>query len=314
MAMTDEPAAPVEAARADAPPAEQGNGLVQGIAAYIIWGFMPLFFKQLGGVPAVEVVAHRVIWSVPLLIAILAFRKQLAVFWGVLKTPKTRWLMLLSSTLIATNWLIYVFAVFADHILAASLGYYLTPLLNVLLGYFFLKEGMTRATLVSVVLAAIGVAILAAGALETLWVSLALAFSFGMYGLVRKLAPVGSMPGLAAETVMLSPVALGAVAWFAIYGGSGGFGSSLRVDLLLIASGAVTAIPLLLFAGAARRMRLTTLGFISYIGPTIQFALGVFLYDEPLTAPRLACFALIWAALLIFSVDSLRRSRRGQAI
>ena len=310
----DPPAAPVEAARADVPPTEQGNGLIQGLGAYVIWGFMPVFFKQLTTVPAVEVVAHRVIWSVPLLLAILAFRKQLAVFWGVLKTPKTRWLMLLSSSLIAANWLIYVFAVFSDHILAASLGYYLTPLLNVLLGYFFLKEGMTKATAVSVVLAFIGVAILAAGALETLWVSLALAVSFGSYGLVRKLAPVGSMPGLAAETVILSPVALGAVIWFWLYGGAGGFGSSLRTDLFLIAGGAVTAFPLLLFAGAARRMRLTTLGFISYIGPTIQFALGVFLYDEPLTTPRLACFALIWAALVIFSVDSFRRARRGLAI
>ncbi len=312
--MREESAAPVESARADGPQPESGSGLAQGLAAYFIWGFMPLFFKQLTGVPAVEVVAHRVIWSVPLLLLILAFRKQLAVFWDVLRTPKTRWLMLLSSTLIAANWLIYVFAVFADHILAASLGYYLTPLLNVLLGYFFLKEGMTKATFVSVVLAFIGVAILAAGALETLWISLALAFSFGMYGLVRKLAPVGSMPGLAAETVILSPVALGAVGWFLVYGGSAGFGSSLKVDLLLIAGGAVTAVPLLLFAGAARRMRLTALGFVSYIGPTIQFALGVFLYDEPLTTPRLACFALIWAALVIFSVDSVRRSRRGLAI
>ncbi len=301
-------------AAADAPPPEKGSGLAQGFGAYLLWGFMPLFFKQLTSVPAVEVVAHRVIWSVPLLLAILAFRKQLPVLWGVLKTPKTRWLMLLSSTLIAANWLIYVFAVFADHILAASLGYYLTPLLNVLLGYFFLKEGMSRATLAALVLAGIGVAILAAGALDTLWISLALAFSFGMYGLVRKLAPVGSMPGLAAETVLLSPAALGAAAWFAMYGGSGGFGSSLRVDLLLIAGGAVTAIPLLLFAGAARRMRLTALGFISYIGPTIQFMLGVLLYNEPLTTPRLACFALIWFALVIFSVDSVRRSRRGEAL
>ncbi|WP_420606928.1 EamA family transporter RarD [Novosphingopyxis sp.] len=312
--MRDEPATPIEAARADAPPTEPGSGLAQGLGAYFIWGFMPLFFKQLTGVPPVEVVAHRVIWSVPLLLVILAFRKQLPAFWGVLKTPKTRLLMLLSSTLIAANWLIYVFAVLADHILAASLGYYLTPLLNVLLGYFFLKEGMTRATFVSVVLAFIGVAILAAGALDTLWISLALAFSFGLYGLVRKLAPVGSMPGLAAETVMLSPVALGAVGWFLLYGGSAGFGSSLKIDLLLIAGGAVTAIPLLLFAGAARRMRLTALGFVSYIGPTMQFALGVFLYDEPLTTPRLACFALIWTALVVFSVDGVRRSRRGEAI
>ncbi|WP_022673133.1 EamA family transporter RarD [Novosphingopyxis baekryungensis] len=301
-------------AAAAAPPPEKGSGLAQGIGAYLAWGFMPLFFKQLTSVPAVEVVAHRVIWSVPLLLLILAIRRQLPSFWAVLRTPQTRWLMLLSSTLIAANWLIYVYAVFADHILAASLGYYLTPLLNVLLGYFFLKEGMTRATFVALLLAMIGVAILAAGALDTLWISLALAFSFGMYGLVRKLAPVGSMPGLTAETVILSPVALGAVAWFWMYGGSGGFGSSLKIDLLLIAGGAVTAFPLLMFAGAARRMRLTALGFISYIGPTIQFLLGVLLYDEPLTTPRLACFALIWFALVIFSVDSVRRSRRGEAL
>jgi chloramphenicol-sensitive protein RarD len=285
------------------------GALLAAIAAYSIWGFMPLFFKQLAGVPAIEIIAHRVLWAVPFLLIIMAFRKQLNEFWDAITSLATlRW-MALSAILVSVNWLVYVWAVNNDYILAASLGYYFNPLLNVLIGTVFLKETLTRLQWIAVAIAVVAVAVLAAGALDTLWISLSLAVSFAIYGVVKKLAPVGAIPGLTIETTLLFPVAFAAAMYFGTSNAPRGWNSDMPTTVLLIAGGAITAIPLLLFATAARRMSYSVIGLIQYIGPTIQFLLGVFLYDEALSGPRLLSFLLIWVALAVFSWDGIRRMR-----
>jgi chloramphenicol-sensitive protein RarD len=290
------------------------NGLLAAVGAYTAWGFMPVFFKQMAAVPAIEIIAHRIIWAVPLLIAIMAFRRQLREYFGVLTSWKLlRW-MLASGALISVNWLVYVWAVNNGHILAASFGYYLNPLLNILAGTLVLGEQLSRTQKVAVAVAAAGVAVMGgSGAVDTLWIGLSLATSFCAYGLVRKMAPVGAVPGLAIETTLLLPVAMAAAFWF-VWGAAGtgphpGWGSDARTTWLLVAGGAVTAIPLLLFATAARRMSYSALGFIQYLAPTLQFLCGVLLYHEALSTARLISFALIWLALGIFSWDAIRRMR-----
>jgi chloramphenicol-sensitive protein RarD len=288
-------------------------GLLCAIGAYLCWGFLPLFFKQLTGVSPLEIIAHRVIWAVPLLLVIVAMRHQLRETWGAISAwTSVRW-MLVSAILISANWLIYVFAVNSGHILAASLGYYFNPLLNIVMGTLFLGERLNRIQWVAVGIAGIAATVLAFGALDTMGISLSLAASFCLYGFVRKLAPVGAVPGLTIETILLWPIAMGVAYYFgqhpADIAGHRGWGSDTRITLLLITGGVVTAIPLLLFATAARRMAYSTLGFIQYIGPTIQFLLGVFLYREPLSRARILAFILIWSALALFSYDAIRRMR-----
>jgi chloramphenicol-sensitive protein RarD len=279
------------------------------IGAYSIWGFMPLFFKQLASVPAVEIISHRVIWAVPLLLAIMAVRGQLAEYKAALTTWATlRW-MVLSAVLMSSNWLIYVWAVNSGQILSASLGYYFNPLLNILVGTLFLGERLNRTQWVAVGIAALAAAVLATGALDTLWISFSLAISFCIYGLVRKMAPIGSVPGLAVETSLLLPMAIGAAYYFTQDTNPAGWGGDVNIMLLLAAGGIITATPLLLFATAARRMDYSMMGFFQYIGPTIQFLLGVFLYQEHLSTPRIIAFILIWSALALFSWDALRRMR-----
>jgi chloramphenicol-sensitive protein RarD len=287
-------------------------GLAAALGAYFIWGFLPVFFKQVQAVPALEIIAHRIAWAVPFLLVIMALRRQLGEYWTALSHWATlRW-MLVSSALISVNWLVYVWAVNSGHILAASLGYFLNPLLNIVLGTLFLKEKLNRTQWTAVGIAGIGVAILAAAAYDSLWISVSLAASFGFYGLVRKLAPTGSVPGLGVETTLLLPLALIGIWWFSS-DSAPGWGSDGYTDFILIAGGAVTAIPLLLFATAARKMPYSVLGFIQYIGPTIQFLLGYFVYDETLSTTRAVCFALIWLALAVFSWDALRRMRSATA-
>lgn len=284
------------------------SGLPHALSAYFIWGFVPVYFKLLSHVPPVEIVAQRILWSIPLLLVIMFFRKQLGDFAAIFRHKAHLRNLFASATLIAINWLIYIWAILNDHVLAASLGYYLNPLVNVLLGRMFLGERLRRLQLVAVAVAALGVAILIGGALDTLWVSVTLASSFGVYGLIRKITPVGSVPGLAVETTLLAPLSLAAVLWFASEG-TGGFGRDLNTSGLLVLSGAVTAIPLLLFATAARRMSYASLGFVQYMAPSIAFLLGVFVYNEPLSTTKLACFILIWASIAIFCVDALRNYR-----
>lgn len=285
------------------------GAFIAAIAAYTMWGFMPLFFRQLSGVPALEIIAHRALWAVPLLGIIMAFRRQLPEFWSAISSFTTlRW-MALSALLISGNWILYVWAVNNGHILASSLGYYLNPLLNILVGTLFLGETLNRTQWTAVGIAVMGVLVLAVGEPGTLWISISLASLFCFYGVVRKFAPVGAIPGLAIETTLLMPIALFAAIWFAHDNTIRGWGSDGFTTMLLVAGGAITAIPLLLFATAARRMPYSVIGFIQYIGPTISFLLGVFLYHEPLPGMRLISFILIWTALILFSWDTIKKMR-----
>ncbi|UKK84224.1 EamA family transporter RarD [Sphingopyxis sp. BSN-002] len=297
-----------------APAGSHQGGLPYALAAYGIWGFVPLFFKLLTSVPPAEVLAQRIVWSLPLCFVIMAFRRQIGDYLIALKDWKTLRLLLASSVLIAVNWLVYIYAIFSDHVLAASLGYYLNPLVNVMLGMVFLGERLSRLQLVAVVIAGIGVAILLAGALDTLWISLTLALSFGTYGLIRKIVPVGSLPGLAIETTVLLVPALVAAGYYLWIGDGRGFGAETSISLLLMAGGVVTAVPLLLFATAARRMSYAALGFVQYLAPSIAFILSLFVFHEPLKPAQLICFLLIWASIAVFSFDMWRKMRADRMI
>lgn len=301
-------------AQAPAPAGSNQGGLPYALGAYAIWGFVPLFFKLLTTVPPVEVLAQRIVWSLPLCFLIMAFRRQIGEYFAALKDWRALRLLLASSVLIAVNWLVYIFAIFTDHVLAASLGYYLNPLINVLLGMIFLGERLSRLQAVAVAIAGVGVAILLAGALDTLWISLTLAVTFGTYGLIRKVAPVGSLPGLAIETTLLLPLSLAAAGYYIWLGDGRGFGSGTEISWLLAAGGVVTAVPLLLFATAARKMSYAALGFVQYLAPSIAFLLSLFVFDEPLKPAQLACFLLIWTSIAVFSFDMWRKMRADRKI
>ncbi|HEX8535648.1 MAG TPA: EamA family transporter RarD [Allosphingosinicella sp.] len=294
-------------------------GLLFGLGAYMLWGVLPLYFKAIVGVLPSEIVAHRIVWSLVLLGALATLWHR----WGAIRTalaaPKVLATLALTATLIAVNWLVYIWAVLNGHVLAGSLGYYLNPLVNVLLGVFLLKERLTRAQAFAVGLAAAGVAVLALGAAEGLWISLSLAVSFALYGFLRKVAPVDSLEGLSIETAILAPIALGYILWLKQQGASG-FGNSTTTDVLLILGGAVTAIPLLLFTAAAKRLPYSTLGFLQYIAPSLQFLLAVLVFGEAFTTAHAICFGAIWAALVIFAWEGVRtgraaaRSRADEAV
>jgi chloramphenicol-sensitive protein RarD len=283
-------------------------GLLLGLGAYVLWGVLPLYFKAIEGVAAAEIVAHRIVWSLIFLAALAILWRRLASIGAALRAPKLLATLGLTAILIAINWLVYIWAVLNGHVLAGSLGYYLNPLVNVLLGVFLLKERLTRAQALAVGLAAAGVAVLAWGAAEGLWISLTLAASFATYGFLRKVAPVDSLEGLSIETAILSPIALFYVLWLQQQGTSG-FGGAGTTDLLLILGGAVTAIPLLLFTAAAKRLPYSTLGFLQYIAPSLQFLLAVLVFGEAFTTAHAICFGAIWTALFIFAWEGVRTGR-----
>jgi len=266
-------------------------------------------------VPAVEFVGWRILWTVPVCLIVVAFRRQGAEVRAALTSPAILRTMLLSSVLIAINWLTYIYAVLDGKVYGASLGYYLNPLVNVLLGTLVLGERLNARQWTAVALAGGGVATLLFGALDTLWITLTLAFSFALYGLVRKTAPVGALPGLTVESLLLSLPALGVIAWYAATPQGSAFGQSLGLDLAIAFAGIVTGVPLLMFAVAARRMAYSLLGFVQFIAPTMVFVIGLTVFDQPLEPAQLACFCAIWAAIAIFSWDLwLRRPRREKAV
>ncbi|WP_342768301.1 EamA family transporter RarD [Sphingomonas gilva] len=267
---------------------------------------------MLKGVDPVEIVAQRVLWSLALLLPIAALIGRCGALRRALADRRLLAQLGASSALIAANWLVYVWAVFNGHVLAASLGYFLNPLINVALGTIVLKERLTRGQAVAVGLAALGVAVLAVEASDGLWISLALALSFGLYGLVRKMAAVESLEGLTIETALLAPFGLAYLAWLSATGGIA-FGGGVGISLLLVLAGAVTATPLLLFAAAARRIRYSTLGLLQYLAPSIQFVLAITVFGEALEPAQLACFALIWTACVVYALSSLSEHRRVQA-
>ena len=289
---------------------ETQRGLTYGVGAYLLWGLFPIYLKALGDVPAGEVLSHRILWSVLLLgVMIVAFRRG-AAFAQAMRSPRVLLTLFATAVLIAANWLVYIHAVATDRMLAGSLGYYLNPLVSVGLGYLILKERLSRAQFGAIGLALAGVAVLAADAGGSLWISLVLAFSFSAYGLLRKMAPVDPLTGLAIETLMLAPFAAAFLLW---RGEQGSFGASGATDLLLIASGAVTAGPLLLFSAAAKRLRYSTVGILQFIAPSLVFALALFVYGERLTAAHVVCFGAIWTAVAIYVAENMRMARWGRA-
>lgn len=289
-------------------PTAQQNGLPMAFATYLIWGLLPLYLRLVHHVPPVEFVGWRVVFTLPICLLLVAIMGQWQALKAALAWPVLR-LLMLSAVLVGINWMVYILAVQTGHVLATSIGYYMNPLANVLAGTLFLGERLSRRQWLAVGLAALAVSVLAWGALDTLWISLTLAFSF--YGLVRKLAPVESLAGLSVETMVLMPVAAGIVWWFAASPAGSSMGEGITSDLLIAFSGVVTAVPLLLFAYAARRMDYSTLGMMQFIAPTIVFFLGLFLFKEPLNTSQLACFVLIWSAIAVFMWDLwLQRRKR----
>jgi chloramphenicol-sensitive protein RarD len=284
-------------------------GIFAGLAAYLIWGLVPVFFKQLVEVPADEIIAHRVLWAMVLMTAVIGFGRGFADARRIAGIPAQLARVALASALVMINWLTFVWGVNTGHILETSLGYFILPLFNVALGVLVLKERLRRLQWLAVLLAAIGVAIEAVHVGGLPWISLVLAGSFGIYGLLRKQLPLDAASGLFLETVCMTPFALAWLTWLALSGQSH-FGSGPGLfaprDLMLIATGAVTAIPLLLFAISARRLPLTMMGFLQYLAPSITFLLAVFVYGEPLDLSRGLAFAAIWLGLAVYSVDLAR--------
>lgn len=294
------------------PPATRENtrlGVFAGIIAYAVWGLVPVFFKQIAEVPAVEIIAHRVVWAMLLMTALIGFGRGFADAWRVARIPRQLARIAFASFLVISNWLTFVWGVNNGHILETSLGYFILPLFNVALGVLVLKERLRPLQWLAVLLASTGVTIEAVRAGGLPWIALVLAGTFGIYGLLRKQLPLDAASGLFLETVCMTPVALAWLGWLAISGQNhfgGGPGLLTGRDLLLIATGAVTAIPLLLFAVAARRLPLSMMGFLQYIAPSIAFLLAVLVYREPLDLERTAAFAVIWLGLAVYTADLLR--------
>lgn len=287
---------------------ETRTGILFGLAAYGAWGFIAVYFKLVKSVPPLEILAHRIIWSVAILALIITVTRKWTAFSRVVADPRKVLPLVASTILIAANWFIFIWAVTSNHMVEASLGYYINPLVNVLLGFLFLHERLRGLEWVSVALAGAAVTWLAIAAGVFPWVSITLALTFGVYGLVRKKAGVASIDGLTIETAILLPLAVGYLLYLASRGTMSFLSGSTSLDLLLIAAGPVTALPLLWFASAVRRLRLATVGLLQYIAPTIQFTLAVTIYDEPFGRERLIAFALIWTAVAIYSFSNLRRS------
>ncbi|MEE2691490.1 MAG: EamA family transporter RarD [Pseudomonadota bacterium] len=283
-------------------------GLICGVGAYAIWGFLPVYLKQLSFASPWEVVAHRIVWSVPFGALLLTTRKQWPEVRAALAAPRVLALLGLASLFIAANWTLYVWAVANGQVLAASLGYYINPLMFIAAGVVVLREKLNRLQIAAIALAAAGVLTLTIGAGVFPVVSVALAFLFTGYGYVRKTTPVGAMPGLFLETCLLSPFAAFYLFWLWRQGGLAFGAHGAGADALLIFAGPVTVVPLVLFAMAARRLKMTTVGFLQYIAPTGQLLLGLY-YGETFTLYHAVCFGLIWTALLMISIDAVRRNR-----
>jgi chloramphenicol-sensitive protein RarD len=293
------------------------RGVLYALGAYLLWGVFPVYFKAVQTVPATEVLAHRVLWSLVFVALVLAALRN----WRwVLKLREARVLktFVASALLVSINWLIYIWAVQAGRVVDASLGYFINPLVNVLIAALFLDEQLRPAQWLAVLLAALGVAWLTWQAGAPPWIGLALALSFATYGLLRKTAPLGALEGLAVETALLAPLAMAWLLWL------GWTGSSAFVDglggqapfaqpLLLLLAGPITAVPLLLFAAGARRIPFATLGLLQYVGPTLQLLLGVYLYKEPFETAKFAGYAAIWIALALFSLESVWAAWRQRA-
>lgn len=290
------------------------TGVVYAASAFVIWGVIPIYWKEaLGGIDAVEIVMHRIIWTLVFALAALAAWERLPKLYEALTTRRSLTLLTASAILIAINWGLFIWAVTVDRIIETSLGYYINPLVNFVLGAVFLRERLTRIQLIAVALATIGVLnqTISLGYLP--WVSLVLAVSFGVYGLIRKTVAVESLEGLTVESIILSPIALGYIVYLTLAKQGAFMHVNLMTDINLVIAGPITAIPLLLFAAGARLVRLSTIGFLQYLAPSIALLIAVFLYHEPFTTAHAITFAFIWAALILISWEALRRESYSAA-
>jgi chloramphenicol-sensitive protein RarD len=284
------------------------RGFAFGVAAYGLWGVLPIYFKAIAAVAAVDIVAHRILWSLPFLALLLFVSRGWGEVAQAIRRRRTLLLLMLTAVLIAINWLLYVYAVTSGHILAGSLGYYLNPLVNVVLGRVILKERLSWLQWAAVAIAAAGILALIGGALDQLWISLTLAGTFATYGLLRKIAKVEPVAGLAIETALWFPVALAWLAW-RYAAGTPSFGATQGESAMLLLAGVVSTIPLLLFTGAARLLPYSTLGMLQFLAPTLQFLLAVLLYGEAFTRAHAIAFGAIWTALALYMVALIRAPR-----
>ena len=290
--------------------AETRRGFLLGVAAYAIWGLFPLYWPLLEPAGAVEILAHRVFWSLAVVVGLVFAVRRADRLRAVLRSPRIRSILTGAAVVIAINWGTYIWAVNNDHVVEASLGYFINPLVTVLIGVVVLHERLRRAQWAALGLAAVAVLALTIEYGHPPWVALILAFSFGTYGLAKKKANVGAVESLTFETMVLAPVAVAYIAWL-VFAGTSTFGHhGAGHALLLAATGVVTVIPLICFGGAATRVSLTTIGLLQYITPTVQFILGVTVFAEPMPAMRWVGFALIWLALALFTGESLRHRHR----
>ncbi len=290
-------------------PRTPATGSSRGLAAYLIWGVLPVYFKTVGSVDPLEVLAHRVIWAIPFGALILLARRQWPEVWRALTHRAMLGWLMLSAVFIALNWYTYIWAIQDDRIFETSLGYYINPLINMLVGVIFFGERLRRFQQLAVVLAAVGVTVLTVSGGQVPWIALILAVSFTIYAVIRKRVVIGGMPGLFVETLLLLPLAL---VWFAFFKSAGHatFGSGdATMTFWLVMAGPITALPLLCFALAARRLPLTTIGFMQFLSPTLQFGTGIY-YGEPLTSAHIICFSFIWAAVAFFIFDALRGTKK----
>ena len=283
-------------------------GLIYGIGAYTLWGVLPLYLHLLHDVLPLQVLSHRVLWSLLLLFVVIVAMKRLRPLFAAAR-GRVLAMLTASAALIAVNWFVYIWAVANDHLVEASLGYFINPLVNVALGTLLLGERLGRLQAAAIAVAGVGVAILAASGGGAIWISISLALSFGFYGLIRKIAAIDALGGLTIETAILAPLAL-AVLLYAAGNGTGEFGRDGTMDLLLILAGPVTAAPLLMFAAGAKRLRYTTMGLLQFIAPTLQFLEAVLVYHEPIRPAQLATFALIWVGCGLYAWSSIVASRR----
>ncbi|PYI92857.1 MAG: EamA family transporter RarD [Verrucomicrobia bacterium] len=291
---------------------EDRSGLIAGIAAFGTWGLIPIYWKLLSNLPALEILAHRFVWTTVFLTGLLSFQQRWPEVREAIHSRRALLYCFASGLAISVNWLFFIWAVNVGRVIETSLGYFMTPLINVLFGATFLRERLTRWQFVSVLLALVGVLNLTLGYGKFPWLAITLCVSFGLYGLLRKKSGVRPIPGLFLETTLLAPIAAGYLVYLLTVGTSALGSASWSFLLLLISTGIVTGLPLVWFGHAARHLRLTTVGFLQYLSPSCSFFLGVFLYHEPFTRAHLITFIFIWVALVIFTAEAIWRWRSGR--
>ncbi|WP_309089526.1 EamA family transporter RarD [Domibacillus sp.] len=297
---------------------ERKAGMIYTAGSYVIWGLIPIYWKLVSGVSAYEILANRVIWSFVFMILLLVLMRKFAPLGQVLKEitahPKKAAALATASVLVSINWFVFIWAVNNNHIIETSMGYYINPLMSVLLGILVLKEALSKAQILSFILAACGVLIMTFSYGSFPWVSISLAVSFALYGLAKKMIRMDAAVGLTIETAVVTPIAVLYLAFLSSSGTLQLFSGSVQTDLLLIGGGVLTAVPLLLFGHGAQKIPLYLIGFLQYIAPTMTLLLGVFLYHEPFTPSQLLSFSFIWSALVVFTFAQLKTAQKKKAV